>query len=34
MRKNGYYDGTMLRIARKIRCRFNPEKAECVDPVE
>lgn len=34
MRENGYYDGTMLRIARKIRCRFNPEKAECVDPVE
>ncbi|MEK9713817.1 MAG: putative solute-binding protein, partial [Thalassolituus sp.] len=34
MRDSGFYDATMLRIARKVRCRFNPEKAECVDPIE
>ena len=34
MRDRGFYDATMLRITRKIRCRFNPDKAECLDPVE
>jgi len=34
MRDSGFYDATMLRIARKVRCRFNPEKAECVNPIE
>lgn len=34
MRDEGYYDPTMLRIARKVRCRFNPERSECTDPTE
>jgi len=34
MRDNGYYDATMLRISRKIRCRFDPENSECTDPIE
>ena len=34
MRDEGYYHPAMLRIARKIRCRFDPERNECIDPVE
>jgi hypothetical protein len=34
LRDEGYYDATMLRIARKIRCKFNPERSECINPTE
>lgn len=34
LRDQGYYDASMLRLARKIRCRFNPTQEECTNPVE
>jgi hypothetical protein len=34
LRDEGYYDATMLRIARKIRCKFNPERSECINSTE
>lgn len=34
LRNEGYYDPVMLRLARKIRCRFSPDESECKIPVE
>lgn len=34
LRSEGYYDPVMLRLARKIRCRFSPGDSECTNPVE
>lgn len=34
LREQGYYDRSMLRLARKIRCRFEPNNRECTNPVE
>lgn len=34
LRDQGYYDASMLRLARKIRCRFDPTNQECTNPVE
>jgi hypothetical protein len=34
LRNEGYYDPVMLRLARKIRCRFSPDESECKNPVE
>lgn len=34
LRDNGVYDGRMLKILRKMRCRSNPDAAECVNPEE
>jgi hypothetical protein len=34
LRDQGYYDASMLRLARKIRCRFEPANQECENPVE
>lgn len=34
LRDEGYYDGQMLSIQRKIRCRLAPERAECSDKLE
>lgn len=34
LRDEGYYDATMLRLARKIRCRYEPNNSECINPVE
>lgn len=34
LRDEGYYDASMLRLARKIRCRYEPTQSECIDPVE
>lgn len=34
LRNNNYYDGDMLTLERKIRCKFEPSHAECTNPVE
>jgi hypothetical protein len=34
LREKGYYDADMLTLQRKIRCKLNPSKGECADPVE
>lgn len=34
LRDEGYYDGEMLAIQRKIRCRVAPGRAECTDKTE
>lgn len=34
LRDEGYYDGEMLAIQRKIRCRVDPGRAECSDKLE
>jgi len=34
LRDEGYYDASMLRLARKIRCRFEPANSECTNSVE
>jgi len=34
LRDEGYYDSSMLRLARKIRCRFEPDASECKTPLE
>lgn len=34
LRDQGYYDASMLRLARKIRCRFEPTNRECANPLE
>ncbi len=34
LRNKGYYDADMLKLARKIRCRFTPDADECKNPVE
>ena len=34
LREHGYYDGEMLSLQRRARCRFNQEHFECASPVE
>jgi len=34
LRERGYYDGDMLRLQRKVRCKFNPAHSECAQPKE
>lgn len=34
LRNRDYYDGEMLTLERKIRCKFEPAAAECTNPVE
>ncbi|MCK5874504.1 MAG: hypothetical protein KAG82_07430 [Alcanivoracaceae bacterium] len=34
LREMDYYDADMLSLQRRIRCKFAPEKGECVNPVE
>lgn len=34
LREKGYYDGDMLRLQRKVRCKFNPAHFECAQPKE
>ena len=34
LRDQGYYDPEMLTLQRKVRCRFDGSRAECVNPVE
>lgn len=34
LRDEGYYDGEMLAIQRKVRCRLEPGRAECSDKLE
>lgn len=34
LRDQGYYDPAMLTLQRKVRCRFDPSRAECANPVE
>lgn len=34
LRDEGYYDAAMLRLQRKIRCKFEPANSECTNPKE
>jgi len=34
LRDENYYDGDMLALQRKIRCKLEPSRAECANPVE
>lgn len=34
LRDQGYYDPAMLRLQRKIRCKFEPARDECTNPKE
>ena len=34
LRDEGYYDPAMLRLQRKIRCKFDPARSECANPKE
>lgn len=34
LRDQGYYDPEMLALQRRVRCRFDGSRAECVNPVE
>jgi hypothetical protein len=34
LREEGYYDPAMLRLQRKIRCKFEPARSECTNPKE
>ncbi len=34
LRDRDYYDGDMLTLQRKIRCKFEPSHSECAQPVE
>ena len=34
LREHGYYDGDMLALERKVRCKFKPDHFECANPVE
>lgn len=34
LRDKDYYSADMLTLQRKIRCKFDPERGECTDPVE
>lgn len=34
LRDEGYYDGDMLNLLRRIRCRTDASRPECTDPVE
>lgn len=34
LRDRDYYDGRMLTLQRKVRCKFEPARSECTNPVE
>lgn len=34
LRDMDYYDADMLTLQRKIRCKYGPDRSECVNPVE
>lgn len=34
LRGKGYYSADMLTLERKVRCRLDPNRGECVNPVE
>lgn len=34
LRDKNYYDGGMLALQRKVRCKFEPARSECTNPVE
>ncbi len=34
LRDQGFYNGSMLTILRKVRCKFHPSRSECTNPVE
>lgn len=34
LRDLDYYDADMLTLQRKIRCKYSPDRSECVNPVE
>ena len=34
LRDMDYYDAEMLTLQRRIRCKYSPERGECVNPVE
>jgi hypothetical protein len=34
LRDQGVYDGRMLKLMRKLRCKTNPAAAECVERLE
>ena len=34
LREEGYYDPEMLTLQRRVRCRLDSGRSECVDPVE
>jgi len=34
LRDQGYYDADMLALQRRVRCRFDGSRSECVNPVE
>lgn len=34
LRDQGYYDGRMLTLERKVRCKYDPSRPECAQPVE
>lgn len=34
LRERHYYDGDMLKLQRKVRCKFEPDHFECTNPVE
>ena len=34
LRDEGFYDPAMLRLQRKIRCKFEPSRSECANPQE
>ena len=34
LRDEGVYDGKMLKLMRKLRCKTNPAAAECAEKLE
>lgn len=34
LRDRDYYDGSMLTLQRKVRCKFEPTRSECTNPIE
>lgn len=34
LRDRGYYNADMLTLQRKVRCKFEPARSECTNPVE
>jgi hypothetical protein len=34
LRDEGYYDGEMLTLLRKVRCKIEPQRGECTDKLE
>jgi hypothetical protein len=34
MTKQGYYDPKMIELLKRIRCKLNPERAECTQTEE